>query len=100
MTLKNIFVKEFSDSTHGIQELLRLSDALANQSFYPSDIWRVQLESNWTVGESMLAFGQEAVREWRVNLLKGQWSFLQCLIWKIIYLENIFSDGALSLYIG
>ena len=29
--------------------------------------------SNWTVDESLLAFGQEAVRKWRLNLLKGQW---------------------------
>ena len=56
-----------------LSELLRHSDGLANWSFSWSDIWRVQLKSNWTVGESLLASDQEAVRECRLILLKGQW---------------------------
>ena len=49
------FLKEFSDSTHGIQKLPRLSDCLADQSFCGSDILRIQLKFNWTVGERQLA---------------------------------------------
>ena len=78
-------------------EPLRVPGGLANRLFCWLDISRVKLKSNWTVGESLLAFGQEAIRERRLNLFKQQWTFLQCLIWKIIYLENIFSNGTLSL---
>ena len=52
-------------------ELFRVSDGLANRSFCRSDISRVQLKSNWTVGERLLASDQEAVRECRLILLKG-----------------------------
>ena len=38
-----------------VRELLRLSGGLANQSFCQLDILRVQLKSNWIVGESLLA---------------------------------------------
>ena len=66
-----------------LRELLRLSDVLANRSFCRSDISRVQLKSNWTVGERLLASDQEAVREYRLILFKTQWNFLQCLNLKI-----------------
>ena len=45
-----------------------------------------QLKSNWTVGEKLLAFDQEPVKECRLILLKGQWKFFQCLISKFIHL--------------
>ena len=77
-------------------DMLRVSDGLGNRSFCWSDILRAQLKSNWTVGERLEAFDQEAVREWRLNLIKWQWIFLQYVIWKIIHLENIASGGAVS----
>ena len=60
----------------------------------------VQLKYNWTGGEGLLASDQEAVREWRLLLFKGQWRFLQYLISKIIRFEKKFNDGVLSLYTG
>ena len=69
-----------------LRELLRLWDAPANRSFCWSDITRVQLKSNWTVGERLLVSDQDAVRECRLILLKGQWTFFQCLISKFIHL--------------
>ena len=77
------------------EELLRHSDGLANQSFCQSDISSVQLKSNWTVGESLLVFGQEAVREWRLNLLKGHWKILQCLILSFNDFQKHFCEGNL-----
>ena len=41
---------------------LRLSDGVANQSFCQSDIFRVELKPNWTVGERLLASDQ-----WQVD---------------------------------
>ena len=41
---------------------LRLSDGVANQSFCQSDIFRVELKPNWTVGEGLLASDQ-----WQVD---------------------------------
>ena len=58
-----------------LMELLRLSDVLVNRSFCWADISRVQLKFNWTVGERLLASDQEAVRECRLILLKGQRTF-------------------------
>ena len=83
-----------------LKELLRLSDLLANQSFCRSDISWAQLKSNWTFRERLLASYQDAARECRLILLKRELIFLQCLIWKIIHLEKIISDGALSLFTG
>ena len=37
-----------------VRELLRLLDSFAEQSFCSSDISRVQLKSDWTVGERLL----------------------------------------------
>ena len=52
----------FSESCHvALRELLRLSDVLVNRSFCRSDISRVQLKSNWTVGERLLASDGGAV---------------------------------------
>ena len=45
------------------RELPKHSDSLANRSVCRSDISRVQLKSNWTVGETLLASVQEVVRE-------------------------------------
>ena len=42
-------------------ELLRLLDGLANRSFSRSDISRVQLKSNCTVGERHLASDQSQI---------------------------------------
>ena len=67
------FERAFRWCNAALGDMLRLSHGLANQSFCWSDISRIQLKFNWTVGESLLAFAQEAVREWRLNLLKGQW---------------------------
>ena len=83
-----------------VGELLRLSDSLANQSVCWSDISRIQLKSNWTVGERLVASHQEVVRERRRNLHERKWTFLQCLISKIIHLVKNFSDGVVSLYTG
>ena len=57
--------------------MLRPSDDLANGSFCWLDISRVQLKYNRTVSESLLDFAQEAVTEWRINLLKVQWISLE-----------------------
>ena len=43
------------------RELLRVSDGLANQSFCPLDISRVQLKSNLAIGERLSASDQLAV---------------------------------------
>ena len=59
--------------------VLGLSDDLANRSFSGSDILRVQLKSDWTVGERLLASDQWVVRQCSLILLKGQ-----CVIWKYI----------------
>ena len=58
-----------------LSQMLTLLDVLANRSFCRSDISRVQLKSNWTVGERLLASDPEAVRQCRLILLKGQWTF-------------------------
>ena len=55
-----------------LTEFFTLSEGLANRPFCPLDILRVQLKSNLTVGERLLASDQEAVTEWRLILLKGQ----------------------------
>ena len=83
-----------------VKELVRLLNDLAKQLFCWWDISRVQLKSNWTVVEGFLVSDQEAIREWRLNLLKGKWTFLQCLISKVIHLKKDFTDGVLSLYTG
>ena len=54
------------------------------------------MKSNWTVGQRLLASHQETVKECRLNLHKGQWTFLQYLISNNIHLEKNFSDGFLS----
>ena len=95
------FLRGSSQLVHTVlKELLTLSNFLANWSFCRSDISCVQLKSNWTFLERLLASYQDAIRECRLILLKRQLNFLQCLISKIVHLENIFSDGALSLYTG
>ena len=58
-----------------LTEFFTLSEGLANRPFCPLDILRAQLKSNLTVGERLLASDQEAVTEWRLILLKGQWTF-------------------------
>ena len=70
-----------------LTELLKVSDGLANQSFCWSDISRVELKSNWTVGERLLASDQEAVTDGTLILLKGlgalfNASFQNLLIYK------------------
>ena len=57
-----------------LRKLLRLSGVLANRSIYRLDISRVQLKFNWTVGEKLLVSDQETAREWRLILLKVQWT--------------------------
>ena len=73
---------------------------LQTDHFVWLDISRVHLKSNRTIGERLLASDQKVVWELRLNLHKRKWTFLQFLIWKIIHLEKIFSDGVLSLYTG
>ena len=48
-------------------DMLRLSEGLANQWFSQSDISRVQLKSNWTVGKRLLASDFETV--WKNRLI-------------------------------
>ena len=55
-----------------LTEFFTLSEGLANRPFCPLDILRVQLKSNLTVGERLLASDKEAVTEWGLILLKGQ----------------------------
>ena len=69
------------------KELLRLSDPLAKGSFCRSDISWVQLKSNWTFRDRLLATDQDLVEQCRLILFKRQLIFLQCLIWKIIHLD-------------
>ena len=96
-----IFLWKSSRLIHMIvSELLRMLDGLANRSFCRSDISRVQLMSNWTVGLKLVASDREVVGEEKLNLHKRKWTFLQCLISKITDLEKIFSDWILSLYTG
>ena len=83
-----------------LKELLRLSDSLANRSFCRSGISWAQLKSNWTFRERLLASDQDSVGQCRLTLLKRQLIFLQCLIWKIIHLDENLSDWGLNLYIG
>ena len=72
-----------------VRKLLRLSDGLANRSFYRSDISRIQLKSNWAVGEKLLALDQEVVRNWRLSLHKKKRNLLQCLISKLFICKNV-----------
>ena len=53
------FQKKMAYVAH--RELLRVSDGLANQSFCPLDISRVQLKSNLAIGERLSASDQLAV---------------------------------------
>ena len=55
-----------------LRELFRVSDGLAKQSFSRSNISRVTVKFNWTVGERLLASDQEAVGECRLILLKRE----------------------------
>ena len=67
-----------------LRKELRLSFCFANQPFCQSDISMVQLNSNWRVGEGLLASDQVAVWECWLFLFKGQQTFLGCLVWKFI----------------
>ena len=57
-------------------KLLRLSFSVGNRSFCRSDISRIQMKSNWKVGESLVASDQQAV--WKSKLIwsKAQLFFL------------------------
>ena len=95
------FLWESSQLVHMVlKELLRLSDPPVNRSFFRSDISWVQLKSNWTFCERLLDSYQDAIIECRLILLKRQLIFIQRQIWKIIHLEKIFGDEALSLFTG
>ena len=75
MTFKKIFVNEFSDSferasgwcTVALGDMLRPSNALANQWFCQTDISRVQLKSNWIVVKRLLASDSKTV--WKSTLI-------------------------------
>ena len=87
---KNFSVKKFSANTHGrdvAAQTLRWP-CEPNITFYWSDISRIQLKSNRAVGERLLYSDNEVVREWNFNLNKRKWTFLQCLISKMIHLEK------------
>ena len=77
------------------RELLRLSDVLANRSICRSDISRVQLRSNWKVGERLQVSDQEAARECRLILVKGQLTFFLMSNFKIYSFAWKFTDGVL-----
>ena len=59
-----------------LQELLRHSDGLANQSFYWWDISRTQLKSNWSVGKRLIASDSKVVWKSRLILSKSLLTFL------------------------
>ena len=78
MTFKNIFVKNFPDSFErasgwcnvALGDMLRPSDSLTSRSFCWSDISRVQLKSNWTVGKRLLVSDSKTVWKSRLILSK------------------------------
>ena len=53
-----------------LTEFFRLLDGLASRSFCRWDILKVQLKSNWTVGERSLASGSRTVWKSRLILSK------------------------------
>ena len=58
LSAKNFLWKSYRLKHMVVTELLRVLGGLSNQSFYQSDISRVQPKSNWTVGERLLASDQ------------------------------------------
>ena len=83
MTFKKNFVMEFPVSFKRasgwcnvvLGDMLRPSDGLANRSFCRSDISRVQLKSNWTVGKRLLASDSKTVWKSRLILSKSLLNF-------------------------
>ena len=71
-----------------VREQLRLSDGLAKRSFHRSNIWRVQLRSNLTVGERLLVADQWTVSKCGLILSKTQWHVFECLVSKFIHFEK------------
>ena len=58
-----------------LRELLRHSDGLPNRWFCRSDLPRVQLKSNWTVGKKLLATDSKTVWKNRLILSKARLIF-------------------------
>ena len=71
-----------------LRKLLRLSFKSGKRLFCWSVIWGVQLKSKWIFDQSSIVFDQQAVWKNRLILLKAQWTFFQCLIWKFFYLKK------------
>ena len=72
-----------------LRELLRLLDGLANRLFCWSDIWRVQLKSNWTVGKKILASDSKTVWKSRLILSKVQLHFFNGWLGNPIILKEL-----------
>ena len=92
-----MFLKEFSDNAHGIQNFLWFSDGLANRSFCRSDSSKVQLKSNWIVDKRLLASDSKTVSNIRLFLSKLLSDFFNgCFgnssIWKELALKEPLDD--------
>ena len=80
-----------------LTELFRVSDRLANQSFCGSDIWRVQLKSNWTVGKKFLLSDSKTVcKSWlifsKAQLIFFNGWFGNCIISKELTFKEFLHD--------
>ena len=80
-----------------LTEFFRLLDGLASRSFCRWDILKVQLKSNWTVGERSLASGSRTVWKSRLILSKVRLNvfngwFGNCIISKELALKNSMDD--------
>ena len=83
-------------------ELFRLSDGLSNWLFCRSDISRVQLKSNWKVGERLVSSDEGSIMNSylvQANFTETTMIFFQCLISKLIHLEKNFSNAVLKGYL-
>ena len=66
-----------------LTEFFRLSDGLANRSFCRSDIWRVQLKSNWAVRKRLLASDCKAILKKQDNFIESKINFFLMAYLKI-----------------
>ena len=85
--LANDFLQKSPQLVHMVRKkFLRMSDGFANRLFCQSDISRVKLQSNWTVGERLLSSDSKTVWKSRLTL----WISL------LIFLNSCFGNSFIS----
>ena len=99
--LKKSSVKKFLAVTQHTQELLRLSsNGLVNRSFFQLDIWRIQLKSNWTVGEFLIASSYKTVCKIRLIFWKSRLIFLMLCLQINSFWKNCLGRNLLMMYVA